>query len=92
MKEVNVDLLVIGNIVAGSFVQCLAHADIACSGGEDDIRADCIPDSVVVYGVRYILRGAIVMDAKGKDVNINSLFVPKNRAVFASGHITALGC
>lgn len=91
MEEVNVDLLVIGDIVCSSDVQWVSPAHIACAGNTADIKAGHIPDSVIVYGVKYILSSAIVMDADGKDVNINSLFAPKGKAVFASGFISANG-
>ncbi len=91
MEEVNVDLLVIGNIVCNSAVQWINPAHIAGAGNTADIKADHIPDSVIVYGVKYILSNAIVMDAEDKGVNINSLFAPKGKAVFASGIISAKG-
>lgn len=91
MKEVNVDLLVIGDIVCSSDIRCISAAHIACVGKTADIKADHIPDSIIVYGVKYILRNAIVMDADGKDVNINNLFAPEDKAVFASGTISAKG-
>lgn len=91
MEEVNVDLLVIGDILCSSNVRCISVAHIACAGNTEDIKVDHIPDSVIVYGIKYILRNAIVMDAEGKGVNINSLFAPKGKAVFASGIISAMG-
>lgn len=91
MEEVNVDLLVIGDIVCSSAVQWISPAHIACARNTEDIKAGHIPDSVIVYGVKYILSNAIVMDADGKDVNINSLFAPEGKAVFASGIISAKG-
>lgn len=91
MEEVNVDLLVIGDIVCSSDVRFISPAHIACAGNTADIKAKHIPDSVIVYGVKYILRNAIVLDAEGKDVNINSLFAPKGKAVLASGIISAKG-
>ena len=91
MKEVNVDVLVIGDIVCSSDARCISAAHIACVGNTADIKADHIPDSVIAYGIKYILRDAIVMDAEGKGVNINSLFAPKGKAVLASGIISAKG-
>ena len=91
MEEVNVYLLVIGNIVSESTIQWDSYAHVACAGNSEAIRADHIPDSVVAFGVRYILRDAIVMDAAGKDVNINGLFAPEGKSVFVSGLITTLG-
>ncbi len=91
MEEVNVDLLVIGDIVCSSDIRYISAAHIACAGNTADIKAGHIPDSVIVYGVKYILSNAIVMDAEGKDVNINNLFAPEGKAVFASGIISAKG-
>lgn len=91
MEEVNVDVLVIGDIVCSSNIRCISAAHIACAGNTADIKADHIPDSIIAYGIKYILRDAIVMDAEGKGVNINSLFAPKGKAVLASGIISAKG-
>lgn len=90
MKEINISLLVIGDITCTSYVACHQYEHLITGWNLIDIKADNVPDYVDFYGKRYHLKNAIVIDLNGKELKAVSFFAPNGKSVFATGKITAL--
>lgn len=91
METVKVDLLVIGDIACSTYMSCAEDTHITCAANRFEISATSIPDSVVLGDMRFNLKNAIVMDAKGGVVEMTSIFAPSGKAVFATGEIFSRG-
>lgn len=89
MKKVKVDLLVIGDIMCSSYATCHEIGSLCGAGNTIAISPDHIPGSVEIYGMRYDLRNAIVMDATSAPLYITSVLAPEGKAVFATGNVFA---
>lgn len=72
MNEINVDLLVIGNVSCSKYAMTGVNGGITGMGNAV-MEADNIPEHVIVEGKKYILSDAIIMKAKDFEVNIESL-------------------
>lgn len=91
MKEVSVDLLVIGDLACTTYISCASNGDITLGGNLVEITAPNIPDHIDLYGKRFHLKNAIVMNAKGCHVNTISTFAPDGKHIFVTGNVHSGG-
>lgn len=87
MKETNVDLLVIGDILCTNYASCFANTGLTAGMNRVEINADNVPDYVDLGEERFLLQNSIVIDTKGGALDMTSILVPDDKAVFASGDI-----
>lgn len=91
MKTINVDLLIIGDVVADRSVTWFGDGDMTAAGNKLDIDPLDVPEVVKIYGRRYNLSAAIVLDARKSAIHVDTVFCHNSKSLFATGHITTLG-
>lgn len=89
-QEINVDVLVLGDILCNSYIACMESYAFTGAGNSLEIDPANVPETVFLYGTTYNLSHAIVMDARGFNVKLDSICAPAGKAVFATGNIVAL--
>lgn len=90
MKEVKVDVLVIGDIACRGGASCHEEGGINALSNAVEITSKNIPESVTVSDIRYDLRNAIIMESGDKPLWMLNLYAPSGKSMLATGTVSML--
>lgn len=90
MKEIKVDLLIIGDVACSSFAACEKGSHFVSADNATDITPAYVPVAVSVGGIWYDLRDAAVINASENPVRVTSAFVRSGKCVFVSGSVSSM--
>lgn len=90
MKEVKVDVLVIGDIACRGAVSCHEVGGVGGLYNTFEITTKNIPESVTVSDIRYDLRNVIIMESGDEPLWMTNLYAPSGKSVLATGTVSML--
>lgn len=90
MKEVKVDVLVIGDIACRGAASCHEVGGINGLHNAVEITSKNIPESVTVSDIRYDLRNVIIMESGDEPLWMTNMYVPSGKSVLATGAVSIL--
>lgn len=90
MKEVKVDVLVIGDIACRGAASCHEVGGINGLYNAVEITTKNIPESVTAGDIRYDLRNVIIMESDDEPLWMANLYVPTGKNVLATGALSML--